>query len=250
LRNKTLIYAGDVPQDFLNNKGARVLKEITGGDPDTPEYKGSNATPPAIPIEGSVLVTCNSRLRVRFESDKEAWQRRLVLILFEGEGVTEDDQQADLSERLLAEEGSGILNWALEGRDKLVADGFKLRMSERQKQVRDALLEESESWTLFARECIEQSGGQELRSDEAYENYVPWCHARGWTPATRQVFGTGLNLALEGLYGVTRSNDLGVTSSQRGWHNLVLRYSAAGVSVGDDELRMRRRRRREPIIDD
>ena len=45
---KTLLYGPDVPENFLNCKGASVLKALTGGDPVNVELKGSNERPEII----------------------------------------------------------------------------------------------------------------------------------------------------------------------------------------------------------
>ena len=57
---------------------------------------------------------------------------------------------ADLSEQILQREGSGVLNYALEGLDKLRADGWQLRLSEKQQAAVDNLLLESDGHAVFA----------------------------------------------------------------------------------------------------
>jgi hypothetical protein len=77
-RHKLLLYGPDVDENFLSNQGAALLKAITGEDPISPEYKNSIMVPAATPIKASVMMTANSRLRVRFQGDKPAWRRRLI----------------------------------------------------------------------------------------------------------------------------------------------------------------------------
>ena len=48
LLGKTLLYGADVPANFLNNRGASVLKSLTGFDPVTLEFKNSNEAPSII----------------------------------------------------------------------------------------------------------------------------------------------------------------------------------------------------------
>ena len=225
LRHKMLVYGGDVAADFLNTKGARTLKAITGADPVSVEFKGSNATPAAEPIYGSVLVTANSRLKVRFEADTEAWRRRIVLISFECESVSEEDQQVGLDVHLLRSEGSGILNWALEGLRNLDQDGGKLLLNERQQAVRDKLIEESESYVAFAKEGVVEDDGASLGATEAYEEYVSFCYARGWTPLTVKRFGSAFKETVATLYGITQSND---HLEGRGWHGIRVHRSRRG----------------------
>jgi phage/plasmid-associated DNA primase len=74
---KTLLYGADVPENFLNERGASVLKSLTGYDPVTLEFKRSNESPPIV-CKFNVIVTCNSRLTVHLEGDTEAWRRRVA----------------------------------------------------------------------------------------------------------------------------------------------------------------------------
>jgi phage/plasmid-associated DNA primase len=76
---KTLLYGADVPEHFLNQRGASVLKSLTGYDPVTLEFKNSNESPLII-CRFNVIVTCNSRLTVHLEGDTEAWRRRLAIL--------------------------------------------------------------------------------------------------------------------------------------------------------------------------
>lgn len=224
LRHKFLIYGGDVSADFMNTNGAQVLKTITGGDPVSVEYKNSNETPAAEPIYGSILVTANSRLRVRFEEDKEAWRRRIVLIQFERESVRESDQIIALDADLFRREGAGILNWALEGLAKLGRDQGKLLLSERQKSIRDALVEESESYVAFAKEGVIEDEDGTLTVNEAYEGYVVFCHARGWTPWSARRFGSVFKEYVARHFGKTQNHDLTSSSGTtvRGWDGIRL----------------------------
>lgn len=219
-QHKLLLYGPDVNEDFLSNEGAALLKAITGEDPISPEFKNSNMTPAARPIRASVMVTANSRLRIRFQGDKEAWRRRLIPISFEKE-VPEDERVPGLSQKLLDQEGPGILNWGLEGVRRLIADGGKIVLNSRQKGVRDALLDESESSVAFAREGIIKRPRGRLLASEAYAGYVQFCTKRGWAPETKQRFSTEFNRAVVDCHGITQATDLVTDGGNvRGWRGL------------------------------
>ena len=228
LRHKLLIYGADVPANFLSTPGAAVLKAITGEDPISPEYKNSNATPAAAPVHGSVLVTSNSRLRMRFEGDQEAWRRRMVLVQFTGKAVTEEDQITGLAEELMRREGSGILNWGLEGARKVLEADGKLLLNERQQKVRDQLIMESESYVQFAKEAIEKSN-LSLTREEAYAAYVRYCHDREWTPESPRKFGGQFKQAVADQYGVTESHDLR-GGTKGGWRGIALKSELRAFS--------------------
>lgn len=223
LVNKALLYAPDVGENFLNVDGAHLLKSITGEDGFSPEYKHSNAVPPARPIHGLPVITANSRLRVRFEGDKEAWRRRLVFIHFDS-SVPDAERVEGLSESLFRDEGSGILNWAIDGIRLMLRDNFKLILTDAQKKRRDGLLNESESYTAFAKEAVEPDEVLDLLDDDAYTSYVDFCTERGWAPVTPRVFGIGFKQAVVDLYGVTQSHSLrtALGKSARGWRRLKL----------------------------
>lgn len=79
---KTLLVGVDVPADFLSTKGATVLKGLVGGDIMDAEQKGGTG---CFPLEGTfcIVITSNSRLRVRLEGDVRAWRRRLLIVRYE-----------------------------------------------------------------------------------------------------------------------------------------------------------------------
>src|SRR5262249_7952978 len=104
LLGKTLLYGADVPENFLNQRGASILKSLTGGDRVTLEFKNSNESP-AIICQFNIIVTCNSRLTVHLEGDTDAWRRRVVVILYSH--PKPERPIADLAEQILREESSG-----------------------------------------------------------------------------------------------------------------------------------------------
>ena len=109
---KTLLIGADVSGDFMNHPGAHNLKKLTGGDIIDIERKHSNA---ACSMVGTfpVLITCNSRLTVRIDGDRGAWARRLRIINYQQK--THEKDIPYFAEKLVAEEGPGILNWMLKG---------------------------------------------------------------------------------------------------------------------------------------
>jgi Family of unknown function (DUF5906)/Bifunctional DNA primase/polymerase, N-terminal len=70
-RGKTLLIGPDVRGDFLMERGASMLKVLVGGDPISAEGKGLNGD---FQMFGTfnIVVTCNSRLRLRLEGDAGA----------------------------------------------------------------------------------------------------------------------------------------------------------------------------------
>lgn len=218
---KTLLYGADVPQNFLNQRGASVLKSLTGGDPMTLEFKKSNERPSII-CKFNVIVTCNSRIPVYLEGDTEAWRRRLGIVLYEKPKAKE--VVADLAEQILRCEASGVLNWMLKGLDKLQADGWQLHLTARQQALVDDLLCESDGLTLFVRETLRRVDGCHLTVTDSFSAYAMACSQRGWTALSRKKFGDLIGHPVMQTHGLTVRKDVldADGKEQRGWIGLRL----------------------------
>lgn len=219
---KTLLYGADVPENFLNQRGASILKSLTGGDPVTLEFKNSNESP-SIVCNFNVIVTCNSRLTVHLEGDTDAWRRRLAIISYEKPKPAR--VIVDLVEQILQRESSGVLNFALEGLDKLRADKWQLLLTSRQQAAVDNLLLESDGLTLFVCEALARSEGSRLTVPDCFSAYVEFCNERGWAALSRKKFGDLIGDAVMRQCGLTVRHDVreAAGKAQRGWNGLRLR---------------------------
>lgn len=219
---RTVLYGADVPENFLNQRGASVLKSLTGYDPVTLEFKNSNESPLII-CRFNVVVTCNSRLTVHLEGDTEAWRRRLVIVDYHK--AKPKQIIADLDRQILATEASGALNWMIEGLDKLRADNWQLNLTNGQQTLVDNLLLESDGYNLFAREALNRVDGEQLTVTDCFAAYVEFCSERGWRALTRNKFGTVISDTIAREFGITPRHDIsdGDGKSQRGWKGLQLR---------------------------
>ena len=146
LLDKTLLTAKDVKSNFLTTRGAHVLKALVGGDTKTAEAKGRNET---FDVEGifNAIITANTTLTVDIDADNSAWDRRMRWIEYNCEPVKAKIPLFE--EVLLRDEGSGILNWAIEGACKLIKNGGQIPRSEEQTKRIKALLLESDSVRSF-----------------------------------------------------------------------------------------------------
>ena len=197
---KTLLAGVDVQADFLSARGAPVLKALVGGDIMDAEQKGGTG---CFPIEGTfaVVITCNSRLRVRLEGDVGAWRRRLLIVRYEAPPPTK--KIPDFGARLVETEGSGILNWAIQGLTDLLQDVERIgdiALTPRQARIVDSLLAESDSLRQFLIDRVERTTeGGDLSVHEIVEAYAEYCPTQGWSPlpitvVQRQIEGLMLEL--------------------------------------------------------
>ena len=165
-RGKTLLTGKDVDSGVLSCAGARNLKALTGGDPQSGELKNSNEI---VDIHGmfNIIIVSNAFLRVEFDSDIEAWRRRLLWINYEKPPVPEEKRITDFDRILIQKEGSGILNWMLEGAEKLLLNGRKIRKSPEQTARVDFLLKSSDGVKFFVQNYVRPKADSNITTEEA-----------------------------------------------------------------------------------
>jgi P4 family phage/plasmid primase-like protien len=231
---KSLLYGADVPENFLNQRGASILKSLTGADPMTLEFKNSNEAP-SIVCKFNVAVTCNSRLTVHLEGDTDAWRRRLLLIDYHKDKPKK--VIADLDELILTNEGSGVLNWMLEGLAKLRADGWQLHLNKAQQERVDNLLLESDALSIFIKTELVRAE-ESLTVPDSFTAFAEFCTQRGWTTLSRNRFGQQIGDGVTRTHGLTIRHDIPDASGkhQRGWSGLSLRGEHSKPSVLADEI--------------
>lgn len=229
-QSKAILLGKDVRPDFLNNRGATVLKSLTGKDLIETERKYGGKSE----MVGNrfVLITANSRLLLKIENDRAAWSRRLIVYNFSRKQPAVPIAHFD--EILLKTEGAGILNWFIEGyykhRRELHEHGAMKLTPAQQKRV-DNMILESEAEAAFVEEALMQGPGN-ITSDELWEAYRATCRARGWKTPSMQRFLTRLPEHLMDRFGVERSTHIlrnGV--ARRGFSGVVFKPTASSKAA-------------------
>ena len=220
---KRLLVGKDVPGDTLAVNGARMLKCLVGGDLIEAEVKYS---PGKQQVRGDyhVIVVSNNSLRIALDGDLEACDRRLKVIDFKNPKPA--NPIPNLAEKLVAEEGSGLLNWMIKGAmaysNEMKTHGA-LRLTTKQKSAVSTLLEDSDSLQSFVNQNLIQRDEQDISSEELLLGYHRVCHSRQWTPAAAHTFQTRIPDLLARKFRVCRRNDIQREGrSVRGFKNLAL----------------------------
>jgi phage/plasmid-associated DNA primase len=184
---KRLLAGKDVSGNFLQSRGAHVLKALVGDDQLSGELKNLNAAPPILG-QFDVAITCNSHLRVRLDGDTEAWRRRLLIVSYER--PKPEVRIARFAEDLLETEGPGILRFGVEGAMRHLRELEEVadfQLTAKQTARVDALLAESDSLKYFASERIYKSPNSDpLPTDEIVNAYWDYCRERDWMPLPRK----------------------------------------------------------------
>lgn len=221
VKGKKLLTGKDVSSKFMNNSGSRSLKFLTGGDLVTVEYKGSNKRD-NVECKFNIIITSNNTLKISFDGDLEAWRRRIILIKYENKPP--EKKIANFDDLLIKEEGSGILNWMMEGAVKLIKSGGKIHKSPQQEENVANLLQSSDSFNYFARLYIHPTSGASITSAEVIQMYTKFCHKYNWVPIAEPKVPKLLKAFMGTNFGVTISHSIMYKGkSKRGYRNFRIR---------------------------
>lgn len=200
----TALFGSDVPGYFLMQKGAYVIKSLTGGDMIKGEVKGVREKV-SFRGEFNLGITCNSRLKLDLNSDAAAWSRRLLIVPYQCERP--EKPIPEFAKWLFENEGPGILNWLIEGAIR-VLQGDRMKLSERQSGLVQDLLDESDSLRSFINRRTAPERGADVTSEELVKAYFEFCEDRGWdSDSQRQIERQLPDLMLE-KYKAAKSRDV------------------------------------------
>ena len=200
----TALFGSDVPGYFLMQKGAYVIKSLTGGDMIKGEVKGVREKV-SFRGEFNLGITCNSRLKLDLNSDAAAWSRRLLIVPYQCERP--EKPIPEFAKWLFENEGPGILNWLIEGAIR-VLKGDRLKLSDRQSGLVQDLLDESDSLRSFINRRTASQRGADVTSEELVKAYFEFCEDRGWdSDSQRQIERQLPDLMLE-RYKAAKSRDV------------------------------------------
>ena len=221
-QGRTLLSGKDVAGNFLDSKGAYILKALVGGDRLEGEVKGGNLSF-AIRGEYNSIITSNSRLCVRLDGDAAAWRRRLLIIDFDQPPVAK--RIPFFAAQLLEEEGEGILHWMIDGSIALLADLEQfgsVRLSDTQTRRVEDLLAESDSIRAFVRDCVEKADPCfDITTSELTAAYFDYCDSRGWEAWPRRRFETSATDIMMEIHRAARRNDIERDGTKhRGYSNV------------------------------
>lgn len=206
---KRVLLGKDVPGDTLQERGARMLKSLVGGDLMQAEIKYN---PTKQPIRGDyhVVLVANDNLRIALDGDDEAWGRRLLIVDYKKPKT--DKIIPEFAKDLFEEEASGILNWLIDGamafRSDLNKNHGKLRLNDEQTERINGMLHDSDSVLTFVDQRLTEAKKKDVSSDELLLGYFDLCKERKWTPVSSHLFQTRVPDLVAQKFQVCRRNDI------------------------------------------
>ena len=173
----------DIPASTVENTG--TFKEIIGGDPIKAERKRKD--PFHFQPTAKHLYSANELPST--DTDDEAFYRRILLVPFP-ETVPEEDRDKTLDDTFQNKELSGILNWALEGLQRLLANG-SFTGDRSPGQTQDTWQKWADSVSRFKQNAI-TSGSESIPKSEVYAAYLEFCRQEGIPSDTQHSMTRGL----------------------------------------------------------
>jgi len=155
----------DIPKSTVKNTG--MFKELIAGDPMKAEKK--NKDPFFFNPTAKHLFSANQLPEM--EVDDEAFFRRILLVPFP-ETVPEGERDKFLDEKL-QNELPGILNWAIEGLQRLLGEG-KFTGDRSPARTRETWSKWGDSVSRFAKHAIEE-GDEDIPKGELYAAFLEFC---------------------------------------------------------------------------
>jgi P4 family phage/plasmid primase-like protien len=204
----TALFGADLGPRVLASEAAENLKSLSGGDKVGAELKGGKF----LKISGrfNIWGVTNHKGVIKIESDTDAWERRMVVLDYDAPAP--EVKIPDFEDVIMAEEGSGVLAWAVEGAHRYLVEaaaGVSLRMHDAARQRVANLLDESRSVEIFIKEVVAPyAGGSGVTLDELYEGYIEWCGDRGWEPERHERFSVKSKALLLSVHRLSVSNSI------------------------------------------
>jgi P4 family phage/plasmid primase-like protien len=176
---RTLLTATESPHMYL--KSTAILDTLISGEPMEVERKYER--PEAFRPVAKVLWAMNETPQVR--NPNAGFFRRVKIVPFPPLGET---KQNPLVKELIKTEGSGILNWALDGLDRLNAQRT-FTVSPAMEAEGQEFRQENDIPALFIAETCEPKADGRVRGSELYRRYADWCRDSGHNPIGKNRIG-------------------------------------------------------------
>jgi putative DNA primase/helicase len=158
------------------------LKAMTGGEPMmVRELYG-----PAFEITPNfkLILSFNNPPKI-IAQDEGTW-RRIAVVQF-NVTIPADERQAHLAQRLVKEEGSGILNWLLDGWRIWAERG--LRLPDTVRRATDSYRADNDPLADFLESCVYHAEGDSIQAGPLHARYIVWCQSNGKDAVSQTRFG-------------------------------------------------------------
>lgn len=162
---------------------------------------------------------CNTIPLPQEDIDDEAYYDRILLTPMDNV-IPKEKRDKNLIDKLTnPNELSGLLNWAIEGYERLVTQNYFTNEKEPE-ETKFLMIQNGNSLAKFSTEVLKQQDGAKISKDYMYTIYCKWCseHKPQLSPDTKEKIGRKLN-------GVAPFIQASSTGKERYWLNVKTTYT-------------------------
>jgi len=175
----------DLPDRALRHTGK--FKMLTGGDLIYAERKFKGHFP--FVNYAKLIFSCNKIPETK--DDTTAFYRRWIIINFPHKFEGENDDPNVLDKIITEDELSGLLNWALEGLDRVLQNG-RFTYSKTTDEIREDYIKKSNPVLAFVEDCLKSDPQGEIPKDVLYRAFCGYCTSVGLPTKANNVFAREL----------------------------------------------------------
>lgn len=165
---------------------ASLVKQMTGGENIV--ARALYADQVEFPPSHLSILTTNNKPVIK-EIGNAIW-RRVQFWPFTYT-IPEDKRVTDY-EKILLDEGPGILNWMIEGLRRYQQNGNRIAVPAKTKLMTEAMKSEMDTIGQFFKEACIIGPEMEVGVADLYDTYATWCEKSGMTPKGKIKFGNEL----------------------------------------------------------
>lgn len=181
----------DLPNKRLEDTG--IFKAIVSGDTIVVQDKFGKPFP--FNNKARLIFSCNE-LPANYIDRTDGFFRRLIILPFLNQ-VPESEIDPFLLSKLQGEV-EGIIQWALEGLDRLIKNKFQFTKSDSTKKLLDEYRKESNNVIWFIEEYCELIPGEKEYSQSLYQFYKDKCEENGKQPISQMKFNKSIENEYKG----------------------------------------------------
>jgi putative DNA primase/helicase len=171
---KRIVFNGDLPHSAIENPS--VLKEISGGDRLSAEFKGKDRF--EFEFTGVMMFACNNLPYIKGDQGEHLFNRFLIIPC--KNVIPEASRDKHLVDKLLKEQDY-IFQWALEGLERLVSQNYIFTQSKALEAEKQNYMLQCDSVRAFVDDNCSITGieADKILATELYREYTIYCKENG-----------------------------------------------------------------------
>lgn len=168
---KRIVFNGDLPNSTLDDPS--TLKEITGGDALSAEFKGKDKF--MFTYKGVLIFACNNLPYVKGDTGQHLFDRFLIVPC---NNVIPVEQRDPLLIEKLMEDKDHILQWALEGLERLIKQNYRFTKAQELEEQKEKYMLRCDSTRAFIKENYTVTGLalNKVKASNLYIQYENYCN--------------------------------------------------------------------------